>query len=171
MPGAAVNPPIITARLRKRVIETFPLRRRSIHGPAHWDRVLENGLHLAAETGADPRVVALFALFHDSRRQNDIVDGGHGRRGAEYALELWRQGWFELDDAAFELLAEACIHHTEGGLEGDATIVTCWDADRLDLWRCGIRPDPTRLCTVAARRPETIEWAMGRSGGPAPRGG
>src|SRR6185369_16204086 len=36
------------------------------HGISHWARVLENGLRLSTETGADPNVVSLFAVFHDS---------------------------------------------------------------------------------------------------------
>ena len=43
------------------------------------------------------------------------------------------------------------------------TIQTCWDADRLDLGRVGITPDPSWLCTEAAKRPEVIAWADGRA--------
>ena len=59
-----------------------------IHGPDHWRRVERNGLLLATRTGADVTVVRLFALFHDSRRENDGWDKGHGARGAEYAKLL-----------------------------------------------------------------------------------
>jgi uncharacterized protein len=161
-----VNQPLITPELRRKVVDSFPLGPTSIHGPDHWDRVLENAIRIREETGADMRVLELFALFHDSLRQNDIVDPGHGRRGGEYARKLRSEAWFDLEDAAFDLLFEACAGHTEGGSEGDLTIITCWDADRLDLWRCGIRPDPSRMCTETARRPEVIAWAMQRSGGP-----
>jgi uncharacterized protein len=41
--------------------------------------------------------------------------------------------------------------------------LTCWDADRLDLGRIGIRPKGTKLCTSAARDPAVIEWAYQRS--------
>ena len=41
--------------------------------------------------------------------------------------------------------------------------MTCWDADRLDLGRVGIRPDPRRLFTAAARSPELLSWAYQRS--------
>jgi hypothetical protein len=34
----------------------------------------------------------------------------------------------------------------------DVTIQTCWDADRLDLGRVGIRPDPARMGTEAGKR-------------------
>jgi uncharacterized protein len=42
------------------------------------------------------------------------------------------------------------------------TVLTCWDADRLDLGRVGIRPAPRLLCTSAARDPATIAWAFER---------
>jgi uncharacterized protein len=48
-------------------------------------------------------------------------------------------------------------------MAADITIQTCWDADRLDLGRVGIVPDPARLCTVAARDPDLIRWAIERS--------
>ena len=57
------------------------------------------------------------------------------------------------------------IHLVEVPSTGDAdiTVQTCWDADRLDLGRVGIRPDPRRLCTAAARNPRMIEAAFARS--------
>ena len=41
----------------------------------------------------------------------------------------------------------------------DATIAVCWDSDRLNLWRIGVRPDPALLSTAPARRPEIIAAA------------
>jgi len=52
---------------------------------------------------------------------------------------------------------------THGTSAADATIATCWDADRLDLGRVGTMPRPERLCTEAARDPWVIAWAWGRS--------
>jgi uncharacterized protein len=106
---------------------------------------------LSAETGANDDVVRLFALFHDSCRINDGWDPGHGARGAEFAAEL-RGTEFELDDAAFELLGYACVWHTSGKRHDDMTIATCWDADRLDLGRVGITPNPERMCTEIGRK-------------------
>ena len=54
-------------------------------------------------------------------------------------------------------------HHSDGIQEGDATVRTCWDADRLDLPRVGIHPDPERLYTAPARHPAFIEWARKRA--------
>ncbi|MCB2041992.1 MAG: hypothetical protein KDH48_15080, partial [Rhodoferax sp.] len=62
------------------------------------------------------------------------------------------------------LLQAACRGHSDGHRAGhDVTVLTCWDADRLDLGRVGIRPLPERLCTAAAREPVVLEWAYRRS--------
>ena len=149
-------------RILERVVREYSLPIRGVHGVAHWARVLENGRRLAAQNGADPEIVELFALLHDSRRRNESIDPGHGLRGAELARTL-RGSLVELDDARFQLLVEACTRHTEGLTEGEVTVQTCWDADRLDLSRVGIRPLPDRLCTPWARDPETLDWAVLRS--------
>ena len=57
------------------------------------------------------------------------------------------------------LLAFACEEHTNGGVGSDPTVGVCWDADRLNLWRVGIRPNPQFLSTQAARSEERIAWA------------
>ena len=55
----------------------------SLHGLVHWERVRKSGFALASATeGVDPKVVGLFALFHDSMRVNDGHDPDHGRREA-----------------------------------------------------------------------------------------
>lgn len=136
--------------LWQRVTAQRHLTSYSVHGPDHWRRVERTGLLLAMRTGADKEVVRLFALFHDSRRENEHDDQGHGARGAEYARSL-RNKAFELSDAQFELLHYACTWHTEGKYHEDSTIATCWDADRLDLGRVGIVPDPAFMSTEFGR--------------------
>ncbi len=143
-----------------KILKSYVLPTRGIHGVSHWARVMENGLRVAKLTGAHQDVVALFALFHDSRRQNESRDDGHGLRGAQLALSL-RGTLLSLDDAEFELLFDACKLHTNGLTQGDPTLQACWDADRLDLGRAGIRPEPKRLCTDAAR--SLLDWANGRA--------
>lgn len=120
--------------------------RYSVHGPDHWRRVERNGCILASRTGANVVVVRLFALFHDSRRENESWDPDHGKRGAEYAASL-RGSEFQLSDQEFDLLHYACVWHTDGHQHDDPTIGTCWDADRLDLGRVGMIPDPTYMST------------------------
>lgn len=132
------------------------------HGLPHWGRVLETGMRLAEQTGASPEVVALFSVFHDARRKNEERDPGHGLRGAELAIKL-RGSHLSLADGDFDMLVAACAHHTDGTTEAHVTIQTCWDADRLDLWRIGIIPNPRLLCTPAARDKAIQEWASARS--------
>lgn len=148
------------AAIVRRILSGYALPARGHHGVRHWARVLENGLRIATGTGADVRVVTLFALFHDSRRVRELGDPGHGRRGAELAGAL-RGELFELEDPAFAELAEACERHTDGHLEAGPTVQACWDSDRLDLGRVGIVPRPHRLCTDAARA--LLPWAHGRA--------
>jgi uncharacterized protein len=151
-----------TSELIKAIRRQYQLPWRGIHGVVHWARVLENGVCLAASTGARLQVVRLFAVFHDSRRTNEGHDPGHGRCGAAFAAEL-RGKLFQMSDEDFELLRIACTFHTSGKTKGDVTVQTCWDADRLDLGRVGIRPHPKYLCTGAAKEPAMISWAYERS--------
>ena len=148
-------------RLVDAVLERSTGKDSSIHGETHWQRVAAAGLALLLETpGADPALVFLFALFHDSMRLNDNYDPLHGPRGAALAREL-RGEAFDLEDAEMGLLAFACAEHTNGGLGPDPTVGVSWDADRLNLWRVGIIPDPRFLSTEAARSEERIGWANG----------
>jgi uncharacterized protein len=144
------------------ILRTYALPVRGDHGVVHWARVLENGLRVAETNGADREVVALFALFHDSRRINQFRDDGHGLRGGEFARSL-RGTLVHLDDGRFDLLFQACRLHTDGLTEGGPTLQACWDADRLDLGRVGMRPKPRRLCTDVAR--ELVGWANARAVG------
>ena len=141
------------------VLERSTGKDSSIHGESHWQRVAMAGLALLPETpDADPALVFLFALFHDSMRFNDSHDPMHGPRGAALARDL--RGWvFDLSDKKMDLLAYACDEHTNGGVGQDPSVGACWDADRLNLWRVGIKPDPLFLSTGAARSEERIAWA------------
>lgn len=132
------------------------------HGWSHWVRVQENGLRLARTTGADLVVVELFAVLHDLRRESDNEDPDHGRRAA-VLIERLPAGLLPIEGDRLRTLVEACALHADGGTVGDATTLTCWDADRLDLGRVGIRPDPRLLCTAAARDPGLMAWAWRRS--------
>ena len=155
---------VLTPELILRVLAQYSLDTMGIHGTAHWMRVRRNGLIIAQKNGADARIVELFALFHDCQRIGEGWDESHGVRGAELAYRFWRDGLFELNSEDFELLHYTCCYHTGGGNQPEnPTIEACWDADRLDLWRVGIRPLPYKLCSPIARNPELIEWCMARS--------
>lgn len=153
---------IITKELISTIIEQYTLSLKGIHGISHWARVLENGEKLAKLNNANLQVVQLFAVFHDAKRINDGNDPGHGRRGAEFAATLQGQ-FFTLSDEDFELLHIACSYHTDGLTDGEITVRTCWDSDRLDLGRIGMKPNPRYLCTDTAKNPQMINWANERS--------
>ncbi|HEX8914388.1 MAG TPA: hypothetical protein VF796_18720 [Humisphaera sp.] len=130
-----------------------------IHGPGHWRGVAHAGLRLAQRTPeADATVVLLFALFHDSMRLDDGHDPQHGPRAAEFARTL-HGSHFHLPPDRLKWLLLAIRDHTEGRLAPNPTVACCWDADRLNLWRIHVRPDPKYLSTPAAQEPEAIDWA------------
>lgn len=152
----------ISIELISAILSEYILPWNGIHGITHWARVMENGLYLADLNGADKEVVVLFAIFHDSKRQNESKDDGHGRRGGDFA-KTFRETLLSLNDIRFNLLYSACAGHTDGKTEGDITVQTCWDSDRLDLNRVNIKTDPNRLCTVEAKNPDIIKWAEKRA--------
>jgi uncharacterized protein len=160
-----MEPLSISENLLNEIRHGFALQLDGIHGETHWERVRENGLRLAMITGADPETVALFAYLHDSKRQSNGWDREHGRRAAAFIQSL-QGSLLQLPEKQLEQLVYACAHHSDGLLEADVTVQTCWDADRLDLGRVHIRPDPNYLCTPAARDPVVIEWALRRSQAP-----
>jgi uncharacterized protein len=141
-----------------------------LHGEAHWRAVTVTGLDLAdGEPGADHELVFLFGLLHDTRRESDGPDPGHGLRAAGLAAELHAEGAFTLEADRLERLLFALERHAHGEVSDDPRVGACWDADRLHLPRCGFTVDKRLLSTAAARLPtaepaaaarraETPEW-------------
>ncbi len=152
---------MISRELIHTILEHYPLPLDGFHGISHWARVLENGRRLSSLTGGKVHIVELFALFHDSQRMNEGFDDGHGLRGAHLARKL-RRIHYDISEEDFRLLIKACELHTDGFLEEDVTVQTCWDADRLDLGRVGITPSVEKLCTEEAKRLDLFEWAVRR---------
>jgi uncharacterized protein len=133
-----------------RMVGQFRLDLDGSHGVDHWLRVLDNGRRLAALTGADAGVVRWFALLHDCCRHSNGSDPEHGPRAAAFAWENRRE--LGLGEERFDLLLRALSCHTTGCSSMlDVTILTCLDADRLDLARVGVMPSPDHLFTEAAR--------------------
>jgi uncharacterized protein len=152
----------ITPGLLAAIFEQYGLPPFGLHGVRHWARVLEIGRRLLPLTGARADVVELFSVLHDACRHNENHDPRHGARGALLAAALCGRA-FELDASGLVLLQEACAGHTDGRCDADVTVQTCWDSDRLDLGRAGIRPSARKLCTRAACDPDLIAWATARS--------
>jgi uncharacterized protein len=152
----------VPRRLVDDILANFRLPRSSVHGPAHWARVRLNGMRIAQASGADWKVVELFAFLHDSQRMNDGADPEHGARAAEYALS--RHGvLFDLAPAQLQALVLACRGHTHERFAPSLTVQACWDADRLDLFRVGILPNRYYLGTPAARDTTLLRAAIVRS--------
>ena len=116
------------------------------HGLSHWERVERNGLLLATPE-CDLTVIRLFAYLHDSCRENDGYDEEHGPRASKMMEGLRKTLLKDLSDEQFKMLQEACHLHTSTHRTGNPTIDACFDADRLDLGRVGITPDPEKMAT------------------------
>ncbi len=116
------------------------------HGIDHWDRVYMNAQKLITPD-VNPLVVGLFAYLHDACRKDDGEDLQHGPRAAELIDSLRHTLLKDVCDKDIRLLKEACRQHTVTHKTGNPTIDACFDADRLDLDRVGVIPDPARLAT------------------------
>jgi uncharacterized protein len=138
-------------RLKRYLQKHFALPADSLHGPKHWQKVEQIGLAMARKNGADQEVVKLFAWLHDSCRQNEFTDEQHGERAAKLASQL-RGPLLELPDDQFTKLHYAIKHHAHGMICEDATVGTCWDADRLDLARTGTSPSEEYMSTNEGKR-------------------
>ena len=121
-------------------------RERGCHGIDHWDRVYANGQQLITRK-VNPLVVGLFAYLHDYCREDDGDDLQHGPRAAEFIDAVRDTLLMDVNDKDIHMLKEACRLHTVATKTGNPTIDACFDADRLDLGRVGIIPDPARMAT------------------------
>ena len=117
-----------------------------LHGIEHWDRVYDNG-RLLQTPEVNPVVLGLFAYLHDACRVNDCYDEEHGPRAAKMIDTLRDNLLKDVCDGDIHLLKEACRLHTVCHKTGDPTIDACFDADRLDLGRVGVTPDPEKMAT------------------------
>ena len=141
------------AALYDHAASVFQCNIDSIHGPHHWRMVEENGLLIAESSGdnfADVHVVRLFAIYHDACRTGDDFNTVHGPKAADMIVNM--DGQLQVNEEQLHLLQYAIRHHTDGETHDDPTIGTCWDADRLDLERVGIVPDPDLMSTAAGKR-------------------
>lgn len=141
--------------LRSFCVERFNKRNLGpIHGVSHWDRVAENGKRLFCP-GADTDVINAFAYLHDVERYNNGRDLQHGERATRVIDNIRHDLLSALSDVQVDKLKRACKQHTTTAKTGDITIDICFDADRLDLNRVGIIPDPARMATIKGK-----EFAM-----------
>ena len=114
------------------------------HTKDHCARVLHFALRIADQMGLakeEREALALAACFHDSRRQDDWLDVGHGLRAADYYREFCYDHKRDFDVRVYLVMA---FHDHDDAL-GEA-------ADALDRFRLGpFDLDINYLRTDAAR--------------------
>ena len=132
--------------LRLFSIARWPEEMGTTHGVNHWDRVAKFGEMLYVD-GVDMNVVVAVAYLHDVERRNNYIDDGHGQRASMLVDRIRHDYLRDFNDEQVSLLKRACELHTIRHRTGNNTIDTCFDADRLDLLRVGITPDPERMAT------------------------
>ena len=123
-----------------------------MHGLPHWQRVERNGILLSSVDGRireeiNIKVVRFFAYLHDKCRIDNWKDIEHGVRAADMLLTIKDTILKDFTDEEFSLLERACRFHTTERRTGNPTIDVCFDADRLDLGRVGIVPNPKLMAT------------------------
>ena len=122
------------------------------HGLPHWQRVERNGILLSLEKGRirediNIKVVRFFAYLHDKCRLNDWADLDHGIRSADMLPGIRETILKDFTDEEVSLLDKACRYHTTEQCTGIPTVDVCFDADRLDLGRVGVKPNPMFMAT------------------------
>ena len=124
----------------------FSLADSEKHTKEHCARVLFYALLIAEKMGisqAEREVLCAAAVFHDSRRQDDWLDVGHGQRAADYYRKYcqthlltceeqayWIMTYHDRDDA----LGEVALAEQEDGV---LLYHIFKDADALDRFRLG----------------------------------
>lgn len=120
-----------------------------LHGLKHWKNVHRNGvLLMQMQSNVNPFVVIAFAYLHDCCRINNGNDESHGERALGAIDEIRNTILKNFSNEEISLLKAACLLHTSIQKVGNPTIDICFDADRLDLDRVGIKPNPLKMATL-----------------------
>jgi hypothetical protein len=131
-----------------------------LHTKDHCARVLLYNLKMAHRAGLNDDGVTVLckaSVFHDSRRQDDTRDVGHGARGAENYRSFCKRGLVGFDERVYLIMA---YHDRDDELgkeafrdKGLSSAIHLYDlfkdADALDRWRIS----PTALDTRYLRTP------------------
>lgn len=141
----------------------FQLADSPIHATAHCERVLLYALLIGAvELGDDSRALTILAhasIFHDTRREDEGKDTGHGARAAAFYEEFCKthqeltflpeaaclMRWHDRHDERGEEAIRAAFPDSADSVLHLYKIFK--DADALDRWRLGrwgLNPDYLR---------------------------
>lgn len=141
--------------LLNKVISEFKLDINGDHGLKHWEQVYKNTMILSQHYNVKSEVFELFALLHDSKRENEYEDIKHGPRAALFIKELLNDKIIILTKEDKDRLIFACSNHTrtnkKAKLYEDIVVQICLDADRLDIGRVGIEPEEKYFVTEYAK--------------------
>lgn len=155
----------------------FNMPDSKLHAMAHCERVLLHALAMGAiEIGPDDRealeILAHASAFHDTRRQDEYQDVGHGARAAVYYEDYCRKSdgkvtfhpeaaylmrYHDLDDSVGREAIRKAFPDSHERVEKLYEIFK--DADALDRWRLGrwgldvkyLRTDSARSLVDTAR--------------------
>jgi len=142
---------LITNKLISHLLKEFKLEWNGLHGLHHWMRVHDNGLWIASQDESiNKNVVMLFGITHDACRTEEHGEQEHGSNASRLVEKLQGE-FFELEREELELLSYACLMHPYPIVSYEPTVGACWDADRLELTRAGIKVNPRYLSTTIAK--------------------
>ena len=149
----------------------FWLKTSDKHTKEHCARVLLYCL-LIADLKKLPQeerdILSMAAVFHDSRRQDDWLDVGHGQRAADYYKAVCAEGKLPFQQRCYDVMAYhdrddsegIRVIHSRTPQEPDGALLyqIFKDADALDRFRLGPGGfDPKYLRTNEAQ--ELVEYA------------
>lgn len=142
--------------LLKEIIDNFKLNIDGDHGLNHWTRVYKNTQLLSTYYNINSDVFELFAILHDSKREDEFEDINHGKRAAKYIKQLIIDNKINLNYEDQRRLIYACSNHTKSNkkakLYQDIIVQICFDSDRLDIGRVGIIPEEKYFNTDYAKK-------------------
>ena len=145
LPGAVKRDYDRWSRFLEQQID-FSLKDSEKHTKAHCARVLLYALLIAEKMGLSQElreVLGAAAVFHDSRRQDDWLDVGHGQRAADYYRDYCQTHLLSFDNRVYlvmafhdrdDVLGEAVLTEQESGV---LLYHIFKDADALDRFRLG----------------------------------
>lgn len=134
----------------------FSFKDSEMHTKYHCARVLLLALIISHQTGLDDEEIdalSIAAVFHDSRRLDDWLDTGHGKRAAEYYKESYSKYDISFDERTYYVMA----YHDRDDVIGIEDIKNSFDipencillykifkdSDGLDRFRLG--PDALNI--------------------------
>lgn len=95
------------------IVKDFKIDFYGDHGIKHWERVYKNTQILSNYYNLKSEVFELFALLHDSKRENEYEDIEHGLRASKFAKGLINDGFIKLSKEDEKKLIFACANHTK----------------------------------------------------------